>query len=121
MKHVAASLLAILLVASGLTAIGHASAAEGYFKVTYTVDRSGPKEIRLIGSIVNESWLDVKDVRLRVQALDAAGKVVTEPRAFVDRSIRARGEGYWEATMPPDARIVGFRVYVVGYRYQVYR
>jgi hypothetical protein len=121
MRRVALSLLAILLGTFGSSHISQAIAAEGYFKVTYEVDRSGPKEIRLVGKIVNESWLDVKDVRLRVQALDANGKVVTEPRAFVDRFIKARGEGYWEATMPPDPKIVGFRVYVVGYRYQVYR
>jgi hypothetical protein len=121
MTRVILPLLLVLLGAFDLSQTGRAVAAEGYFKITYTVDRSGPKEIRLVGSIVNEAWLDVKDVRLRVQALDAAGKVVAEPRAFVDRFIKGRGEGYWEATMTPDPRIVSFRVYVVGYRYQVYR
>jgi hypothetical protein len=121
MTPVVLSLLVILLNAPGVSRMSQADAAEGYFKITYEVDRSGPKEIRLIGKIVNESWMDVKDVRLRVQALDAKGKVVAEPRAFVDRYIKGRGEGYWEATTKPDPRIVGFRVWVSGYRYQVYR
>lgn len=95
------------------------AAADGYFRVTYSIDRSGPREIRLIGRIANDSSLDAVSVRLRVQALDAAGNVVSEPSAFVDRVIRARSEGYWEASVPPDPRITGYRVSVVGYRFQI--
>ncbi len=97
------------------------AAADGYFRVTFTIDRSGPREIRLIGRVFNDSSLDATSVRLRVQALDAAGNVIVEPPAFVDRLVRARSEGYWDASMPPDPRIIGFRVTVVGYRYQVIR
>ncbi len=95
------------------------AASDSYFRVTYTIDRSGPKEIRLIGRIFNEASLDAGSIRLRVQALDTAGNVLSEPAAFVDRLVRARSEGYWEASLPPDARINGFRVVVVGYRFLV--
>lgn len=92
---------------------------ESYFRITYAIDRSGPRELRLVGRIFNDASLDAVSVRLRVQALDAAGNVLAEPSAFVDRVVRARSEGYWEASLPPDPRINGFRVTVVGYRYQV--
>jgi hypothetical protein len=105
-----------LIVAVGIAA----EAADTYFRITYRIDRSGPREIRLIGGIFNESSLDASNVRLRVQALDALGNVVSEPSAFVDRIIRARSEGYWEASVPPDPRISGYRVTVAGYRFQVH-
>jgi hypothetical protein len=110
------------LAAVALVALLWGSAEAGgtsYFRVTYVIDRSGPREIRLVGRIANEASLDAIGVRLRVEALDPAGNVLAEPPAFVDRVVRARSEGYWEASVPPDPRITGFRVTVVGYRYQV--
>lgn len=106
----------IVLVALGLAA---GARAGDYFTITYHVDRSGPREIRLIGRILNNTSLDATNVRLRVQAIDAAGALVTELPAFVDRLIRARHEGYWDAAVPPDPRITGFRVVVASYRFQV--
>ncbi len=104
-----------------IVAVGFAAeASDTYFRITYRIDRSGPGEIRLIGRIFNESSLDASNVRLRVQALDAMNNVVSEPSAFVDRIIRARSEGYWEASVAPDPRISGYRVTVAGYRFQVH-
>ena len=105
-----------VLAAFGLVA---GARAADYFTITYHVDRSGPREIRLIGRILNTTSLDAVNVRLRVQAVDAAGALVIELPAFVDRLIRARHEGYWDASVPPDPRITGFRVIVTGYRFQV--
>ncbi len=95
------------------------AAAGDYFRITFSIDRSGPKEIRLIGRIFNEASIDAVNVRLRVQAIDAAGNVLSEPSAFVDRLVQARSEGYWEASLPPDPRINGFRVVVVGYKFRI--
>src|SRR5713226_8146439 len=58
-----------------------AAALGDWFRVTYTIDRSGPKEIRLIGRIFNTTSRDAANVQLRVQALDAAGNVLGEPGA----------------------------------------
>ncbi len=104
-----------------LAALGLAAGARAadYFTITYNIDRSGPRQIRLIGRILNNTSLDAVNVRLRVQALDAAGDVVAELPTYVDRLIRARREGYWDASVPPDPRITGFRVVVAGYRFQV--
>lgn len=110
-------LVAIALIA--VLAWSVEAAAGDYFRVTYSIDRSGPKEIRLIGLIFNEASLDAVNVRLRVQAIDAAGTVLAEPPAFVDRLVQARSEGYWEASVPPDPRINGFRVVVVGYKFRI--
>ena len=96
-----------------------AEALGDWFRVTYTIDRSGPKEIRLIGRIFNTTSRDAVNVQLRVQALDAAGNVLGEPPAFVDRLVQARSEGYWEASLGPDPRISGFRVVVVGYKFRI--
>jgi hypothetical protein len=103
-----------------LGALGLAVGADGadYFTITYNIDRSGPRQIRLDGRIFNNTSLDAVNVRLRVQALSATG-VVAELPAFVDRLIRARHEGYWDASVPPDPRITGFRVVVTGYRFLV--
>jgi len=106
-----AACLAVLL------AVG-ADAAD-YFTITYNIDRSGPRQIRLDGRIFNNTSLDAVNVRLRVQALGAAGEVVAELPAYVDRLIRARHEGYWDASVPADLRITGFRVVVAGYRFLV--
>lgn len=105
-----------VLAALGLAAVARAG---DYFTITYHIDRSGPREIRLIGRILNNTSLDATNVRLRVQAVDPAGALVTELPAYVDRLIRARHEGYWDASVPPDPRITGFRVVVTGYRFQV--
>ena len=93
--------------------------AADYFTITYNIARSGPRQIRLDGRIFNNTSLDAVNVRLRVQALSAAGDVIAELPAFVDRLIRARHEGYWDASVPPDPRITGFRVVVASYRFQV--
>jgi hypothetical protein len=116
MRVSAAALALFAVVAVFVDAI-----AQGYLRVKFQIDRSGPNEIRLIGRIFNDTDLDARDIRLRVQALDAAGKVVVEPRAQVQNVVPAHGEGYWDASMPPDPRILGFKVVVVGqkFSYQV--
>jgi len=109
---------ACLAVLGALCLVAGAHAAD-YCTITYNIDRSGPRQIRLDGRIFNNTSLDAVNVRLRVQALSAAGDVVAELPAYVDRLIRARHEGYWDASVPPDPRITGFRIVVAGYRFLV--
>jgi len=109
---------ACLAVLGALGLFARAPAAD-YFTITYNIDRSGPRQIRLDGRIFNNTSLDAVNVRLRVQALSAAGDVVAELPAYVDRLVRARHEGYWDASVPADPRITGFRVVVAGYRFLV--
>ena len=112
---------AVCLVALAVLGLAMGALATDYLTITYNIDRSGPRQIRLIGRILNNTTLDAVNVRLRVQALDAAGGVVADVPAYVDQLIRARREGYWDASVPPDARITGFRVLVAEYRFQAQR
>jgi hypothetical protein len=107
------SLIVLLVVILGAAG----AFAQGYFRPTFTVDRSG-KQIVLNGRIANDATLDASDIRLRVVALDGAGNPVADTIAYVDRVVPARGEAIWQAKFPANPAITSFRLVILGYDFR---
>ena len=111
-----ATLLTVMLAA--VVPVGGGAQQQHYFRFQFNLDRSSPKHLTLVGRIFNDSGVDAVNVRIKVVAMDAAGNMVAERNAYVDRVVPARGEAYWDAKFPPNPAMVGFRIVVVGYEYK---
>lgn len=85
------------------------------FQVTYTVDRSTPNRTRIAGSVVNTGRIDVLDVHVTAEALDAGGKVIGRGIAFVSPNIPQGSSAPFEAVIPVGTA-AKFRVQVTNYR-----
>ena len=53
------------------------------FQLRYSVDRTNPAQVRVNGTVENEARLDVVDVYVTAEALDAGGRVLGRGIAFV--------------------------------------
>jgi hypothetical protein len=116
MRRLTVATFLTVMLAAVLTVGG--GAQQHYFRFQFNLDRSSPKHLALVGRVFNDSGVDAVNVRLKVVATDAAGNMVAERNAYVDRVVPARGEAYWDAKFPPNPAMVGFRIVVVGYEYK---
>ncbi|HEU5322456.1 MAG TPA: FxLYD domain-containing protein [Methylomirabilota bacterium] len=94
-----------------------ASAAPGQdnFRITYDVDRR-PNQVRLVGRVVNEGQVDVFEVSVTAEALDARGRVVASGISYVDSRI-GRGESRpFVAVVPAAPMATRYRVGVSSFR-----
>ncbi len=87
------------------------------FRIVSRVDRSDPTRIRLNGSVTNEGRLDVIDVSVTAEALDASGKVLARGISFVSSSIPQGGSASFVASVPPVPGAMTFRVRVTSFRF----
>ena len=117
MRRFTVAILLTVMMAAALVGVAHTQ-QQHYFRFQFNIDRSSPKHLALAGRIFNDSGVDAVNVRLKVVAMDGAGKTVAEKNAYVDRLVPARGEAYWDAKFPPDPNLVGFRIVVLGYEYK---
>src|SRR5262245_50660754 len=69
--------------------------AQGDFKVSWEDSLLGGREAAIKGHIDNRSQLRVGDVHLRVETLDAAGRVVGESFGWVMGDVAPGGRGYF--------------------------
>jgi hypothetical protein len=83
-----------------------------YFKVEWQPDERRGKPI--VGGYVTNQWgLPAKNVRLRVEALDAAGKVTATYIGYVNGDVAPGSHVYFEVPVPPtDPR---YRVTVLSF------
>jgi hypothetical protein len=116
----ALSAVALLAAVAAVTvAVPGAGRAQGtipsdvdrYFTLIWEgAERRGRPIVR--GYIVNNYGLTAADVRLRVESLDAGGKVVATTTGYVSREITPGSRAYFEVPMP--ARAPSYRVSVVS-------
>jgi hypothetical protein len=108
---------ALRVLAAMLTTLAPAAArADDPFQVRYNVDRSGSGPVRVQGAVFNEARLDVLDVYVTAEALDAGGKVVGRGIAFVG-SIPQRASAPFVLNIPAAQNAATFRVRVSSFRY----
>jgi len=87
------------------------------FQLRYNVDRTSPGQVRVNGTVVNEARLDVIDVYVTAEALDAGGRVLGRGIAFVSASIPQRGIVPFTVSIPAAQAATSFRVRVSSFRY----
>lgn len=87
------------------------------FKLTWSVEKSGPTVTEVAGQVVNESHLDAFDVYLTVEALDDKGKVVARGLTHVSPLLRPSASEAFVAKVPVVLRIASYRVFVSSFRF----
>jgi hypothetical protein len=105
------------LMAVGMTLTPAVGQAEDPFQLRYTVERGGTGPVRVQGTVVNEARLDVYDVYVTAEALDASGKVVGRGVAFVSGSIPQHRSAPFVISIPAAQTAASFRVRVSSFRY----
>jgi hypothetical protein len=90
--------------------------ADEFFHVAYTVERGGTTPTHISGRVTNVSTVDVFDVYVTAEALDAAGKVLGRGIVFVSPSIPPRGVVPFVASVPAADHAARFRVRVTSFR-----
>ena len=105
------------LAASALVLIPGLGCAQAFFHVAYTVERGGGSgPVRVNGRVLNEGQVDVFDVYVTAEALDAGGKVLGRGLVFVGASIPPRGVLPFSIAIPAAQNAASFRVQVSSYR-----
>lgn len=105
-----------LAVALLLTLPATAALAQNVFQVSFEVDRSRAGKVQLVGSVRNESQVEVFDVNVTAEALDRSGRVVASGITYVEGRI-GRGESRpFVAVVPVAPGAVRYRAEVTSFR-----
>jgi len=91
-------------------------ASQARFRVTYDVQSRDAKAVLIQGRVFNDTGVDVLEVWVTAEALNASGKVVGKGITFVGSSIARGDSAAFEAKLPPAEGIEKFRVAVTSYR-----
>ena len=84
--------MGVLLLGPGLA---RGADAQGDFSVSWERHLIGGRDAAVKGYVDNRSQLRVGDVHLRVETLDAGGKVIGEAFGWVTGDVAAGGRGYF--------------------------
>ena len=88
-----------VVVVMGVLLLGPAPAsgadAQGDFSVSWEPHLIGGRDAAVKGYVDNRSQLRVGDVHLRVETLDAGGRVIGEAFGWVTGDVAAGGRGYF--------------------------
>lgn len=112
--------LSLLLVLAALVvpSLGAEHAlAQASFRVTWSVEKTGPAHVELAGVVMNESPQDALDVYITAAAVDASGKILARGIAFVAPQIPTRRSAEFTARVPNVRGTTGFRVSVSNFRF----
>ena len=107
---------AIFAAVAALVLLPDLGRAQAFFHVAYTVERGGSGPARVNGRVLNEGSVDVFDVYVTAEALDAAGKVLGRGLVFVSASIPPRGIVPFSIAIPAAQTAASFRVRVSSFR-----
>jgi hypothetical protein len=107
---------AIFTAAAALVLLPDLGRAQNPFQLSYTVERGGSGPARVQGRVLNESNVDVYDVYVTAEAVDAGGKVLGRGLAFVSSSIPPRGVVPFAISIPAAQTAASFRVRVSSFR-----
>lgn len=102
---------ALVLLVEAIPGVGQEN-----FRVLYNVERPEPGKTRVIGTVHNDARVDVLDVYVTAEALDANNKVVARGISFVAGSIPQRGSASFTVSVPAPATAANFRVRVTSFR-----
>jgi hypothetical protein len=83
---------------------------EKYFRVEFEADRGKGGRTRLTGYVYNDHGLAPAKVRLLVDSLDPAGRVIATTVGYVDTLVPLKGRTYFE--VPIDRPGASYRVTV---------
>lgn len=109
---VAAALAWLAVLVAGATP----ASAQANFRITYNVDRTGPTHVQLVGEVFNDAAIDVIDVHVSAEALDASGKRLAQGITWVG-PIRARSSASFAARVPAVRGATGFKVTVNSFQF----
>ena len=105
-----------VLTATALVILGTTlAAAQENFRITHDVDTSNPARTRVTGVVFNDARVDVFDVHVTAEALNAARKTVARGIAFVSPQIRQGASAPFEAVVPSKDAVT-YRVRVSNFR-----
>jgi hypothetical protein len=105
------------VIVAALTLVPGPGRAQDALHVTYTVERSGGAgPARVNGRVLNEGTMDVFDVYVTAEALDAGGKVLGRGIVFVSASIPPRGIMPFAIAIPAAQAAASFRVRISSFR-----
>jgi len=90
--------------------------AQAPLHLTYTVERGGSGPARVNGRVLNEGNVDVFDVYVSAEALDASGKVLGRGLSFVSASIPPRSVMPFTISIPAAQAAASFRVRISSFR-----
>ena len=108
----ALALAALFMGAAGVSAQIYApESVERYFRLEWqlTHGRKGPA---IEGYVYNKAMRDTERMRLQIERLDDAGKVLGSSTVWVLGGVRMDGRAYFSASVP-DA--VSYRVHVLSF------
>src|SRR5919204_4562429 len=92
---------ATLTVALGVLALAAAVVgAQEQFRITWDVDRANPGRTRITGRVHNDTAVDVLNVYVTAEGVDAGGRVVARGVSFVASSIPPHSSAPFEASVP---------------------
>jgi len=91
--------------------------AQANFRVTWSVEKTGPTHVELAGVVVNESSQDALDVYVTAAAVDASGKILARGIAFVAPQIPTQRSAEFSARVPNVRGTTAFRVSVSNFRF----
>jgi hypothetical protein len=86
--------------------------ADSYFQVEWQADERRGQPI-VSGYVTNQAGLPMRDVRLRVEALDAAGNATASSIGYVNGYMTPGSRVYFEAPVPATAPT--YRVTVLSF------
>jgi hypothetical protein len=109
------ALCAIIVVMTAL--VPALAPGQESFQLRYNVDRTSPGQVRVNGTVVNDARVDVIDVYVTAEALDAGGKVLGRGIAFVSSSIPQHGTAPFTISIPAAQAATSFRVRVSSFRF----
>ncbi|HMH54017.1 MAG TPA: FxLYD domain-containing protein [Candidatus Acidoferrum sp.] len=104
------------VVAAVLGLLPDLGRAQAPLHLAYTVERGGAGPARVSGRVLNESSVDVFDVYVSAEALDASGKVLGRGLSFVSPSIPPRGIVPFTISIPAAQTAASFRVRISSFR-----
>lgn len=114
----AARTLVLLAVLSLAPVLGpDAASGQESFRVTYKVERASGEAVELSGSVSNDAAVDVLDVYVTAEALDASGKVLARGVTWVSAGIRAGGREAFTAKVPAARGTTRYRVTISSFRF----
>ena len=90
--------------------------AQGAFRVTYNLDRTGPSHVELSGTVFNDTSTDAIDVYVTAQALDQAGRRVAQGVSWVGGVSHNASAGF-TAKIPVVRGATSYRVAVTSFRF----
>ena len=90
--------------------------AQGAFRVTHTIDRTGPSHVELSGTVFNLGAADAIDVYVTAQALDQAGRRVAQGISWVG-AVANNSSARFTAKIPVVRGAATYRVAVTSFRF----